>query len=86
MKYNINFKEVELPQNNTVNRPSHYTYGSIECIDYIDGLGIGYEFCIGNAIKYLTRAGHKNNQIEDLNKAIWYIDHAKKSLGAEADE
>lgn len=83
MKYNINQKMVEIPQIDNVNRPAHYTYGTIECIDYIDGLGIGYEFCIGNAIKYLTRAGHKNSQIEDLNKAIWYIEHAKNSLAME---
>jgi len=31
-------------------------------------------FCVGNAIKYLWRAGLKNNAIEDLEKAKWYID------------
>lgn len=54
-----------------VEHPSHYTYGSIECIDYITDKQ--FNFCLGNAVKYITRAGHKINAIEDLKKAAWYI-------------
>lgn len=71
-----------------VNSPSHYTWlkekCGIEVIDIIRHLN----FCIGNAIKYLLRAGHKtengysNKQkhIEDLKKAIWYINDEIKQL------
>lgn len=62
-----------------VNHPSHYTKhpSGIECIDVTRH----YDFCIGNAIKYLWRSGLKSEegmedidkQIEDLQKAIWYI-------------
>ena len=59
-----------------VNSPSHYTQGSIECIDaieevvkHLDGMEA---MCTGNAIKYLWRWRHKNGT-EDLKKAVWYI-------------
>lgn len=62
-----------------VNHPSHYMKhpSGIECIDVTRH----YDFCIGNAIKYLWRSGLKSEegmedvdkQIEDLQKAIWYI-------------
>lgn len=59
-----------------VNHPVHYTTGKIETIDYIDAKGFNY--CLGNAIKYVSRAPHKSKYVEDLKKAIWYIDHAIK--------
>lgn len=58
-------------ENDVVNHPQHYTYGSIEVIDAI--LDWNLDFCLGNAIKYIARCEHKNNKIEDLKKAIWYI-------------
>ena len=39
-------------------------------------MGIAEEFCIGNAIKYITRYKHKSNPIEDLEKAQWYLAYA----------
>lgn len=54
-----------------VNHPSHYTYGKIECLDYIEDKG--FNFNLGNAIKYITRAGHKGNMVEDLEKAVFYL-------------
>ena len=59
-----------------VNHPPHYTTGKIETIDYIDAKGFNY--CLGNAIKYVSRAPHKGKYVEDLKKAIWYINHAIK--------
>lgn len=69
-----------------VNHPIHYTShpSGIECIS----ISQYYDFCIGNAIKYLWRAGlkseenlsKKEKQIEDLNKAIWYIKQEIKLL------
>lgn len=60
-----------------VNHPSHYTQGSIECIDAIEAAlnreMNGFDaFCTGNAIKYLWRWEFKNGH-EDLKKALWYI-------------
>ena len=62
-----------------INHPEHYTShpSGIECIS----IAQYYDFCIGNAIKYLWRAGLKHEEgitdaakeIEDLHKAIWYI-------------
>lgn len=46
-----------------VNHPSHYTYGKIETIDYIEDKGLGFN--LGNAVKYISRAGHKYDTIED---------------------
>lgn len=54
-----------------VNHPSHYNQGSIEVIDYIEDHG--FDFNLGNAIKYISRAGHKGSAVEDQKKAIWYI-------------
>jgi hypothetical protein len=55
-----------------VDHPLHYnSQGSgIECIDVVEWMG----FSLGNAIKYIWRADHKGNAIEDLEKARWYID------------
>ena len=63
-----------------VNHPSHYTDGKIEVIDFIEDKQLGFH--LGNAIKYISRAGKKNpdKTIEDLNKAIWYIERYIKLL------
>ena len=59
-----------------VNHPSHYTKGSIECIDAIDSATVGKSgieaVCVANIIKYLYRYEEKNG-IEDVKKAKWYI-------------
>lgn len=56
-----------------VNHPSHYTSGKIEVIDFITDQGLG--FCLGNAVKYIARAGKKAaaDPIQDLEKAAWYL-------------
>ena len=55
-----------------VNHPKHYTThpSGVECIQITEHMN----FCVGNALKYLWRAGEKNGYIEDLQKAKWYID------------
>ena len=62
-----------------VNHPSHYTYGDIEIIDFIEQVTKDYKpelaFAIGNAIKYISRANRKNGK-EDLDKARWYLNRA----------
>lgn len=56
-----------------VNSPTHYNTGKIEVIEFIEDQGFHYH--LGNAVKYLCRAGRKDpgKYIEDLEKAIWYI-------------
>lgn len=59
-----------------VNSPEHYTHGGLETIDIVEAWGFGRGFCFGNAIKYLCRAAHKGNEIQDLEKALWYLKRA----------
>ena len=68
------------PSNDPVNRPAHYTDGKIEVIEFIEDKNLG--FCLGNAVKYIARAGKKDptKEIEDLNKAKWYIERRIKEL------
>ena len=54
-----------------VNHPDHYNQG-IEAIDIIESWALN--FSLGNAIKYILRSPYKGKQIEDLEKARWYID------------
>ena len=54
-----------------VNSPAHYKVGGIETIDFIEAKGLSYN--LGNVVKYVTRAGHKGNRKEDLEKARWYL-------------
>ena len=54
-----------------VNQPPHYTAGGIETIDFIEAKKLNYN--LGNVVKYLTRADHKGNKLEDLRKAQWYL-------------
>lgn len=61
-----------------VNNPTHYTVGGIETIDFIEAKKLGYN--LGNVIKYLTRADHKGNKMEDLRKAQWYLTREINSL------
>ena len=53
-----------------VNHPPHYTqYFGVEVIDLTEQMN----FNKGNAVKYIARSGFKSNEIEDLEKAAWYI-------------
>ncbi len=63
-----------------VNCPAHYTDGKIEVIEYIEDKKFGFH--LGNAIKYISRAGKKDKskEVEDLKKAIWYIQRRIKEL------
>lgn len=81
-----NRNECTSNKDDKVNSPKHYTShpSGIECIEITKH----YDFCIGNAIKYLWRAGlkkeegysDKNKEVEDLKKAIWYINEKIKTL------
>lgn len=55
-----------------VNNPPHYQGSSIEVIDIIEDFDLNFH--LGNAIKYILRAGKKGKKVEDLRKAIWYLE------------
>ena len=66
------------PKPDMVNHPPHYKAGGIETIDFIEAKGLGYH--LGNVVKYVTRADHKGNKLEDLKKAQWYLSRAIEKL------
>lgn len=70
------------PHRDPVNHPPHYLGhpSGIECIQVTEHMN----FCRGNAVKYIWRAGSKGSEIEDLRKARWYIDREISRLEAEA--
>ncbi|MCG1491693.1 DUF3310 domain-containing protein [Staphylococcus epidermidis] len=77
-------EETKKTLDDKVNHPSHYTYGEIEIIDFIEQVTKDYKpelaFAIGNAIKYISRANRKNGK-EDLDKARWYLNRAFEKWG-----
>ena len=64
-----------------VDHPTHYNRVKYEAIDIIEALEMNFN--LGNAQKYLFRAGHKDDIIQDLEKAKWYIDREIQRLGKE---
>lgn len=66
------------PTHDPVNHPKHYTGhpSGIECIQVTEHMN----FCLGNAMKYIWRAGEKGSKVEDLKKARWYIDREIQRL------
>lgn len=77
-----------------VNHPSHYTWLNDKCgIEVID-ITRHMDFCTGNAVKYLLRAGHKSEkgysdrqkEVEDLKKAVWYINDRINQLKNETEQ
>ena len=90
-KENVKYKAYTImneQKTDNVNHPAHYTWLKDLCgIEVID-ITRHMNFCCGNALKYILRAGHKKDasltdtdkQIEDLNKAIWYIQDEIKRI------
>ena len=56
--------------NDPVNHPDHYKWLPVEAIEITEH----FNFTLGNALKYILRADHKGNPIQDLRKAAWYLD------------
>ena len=59
------------PKADPVNHPPHYKVGGVETIDFIEAKQLNYN--LGNVVKYITRADHKGNRKQDLEKALWYL-------------
>ena len=59
------------PEPNTVDHPRHYNAGKIEAITVIEDWVLNFN--MGNCVKYIARADHKGKPVEDLEKALWYL-------------
>jgi hypothetical protein len=72
-----------LATHDAIEHPSHYTGhpSGVECIQITEHMN----FCRGNAVKYIWRAGEKGDEIEDLKKARWYIDREIARLTKKSD-
>jgi hypothetical protein len=76
-------KALQPKKNDPVNHPDHYCYGGIETIDYMRAKlsPEGYMgYLRGTVLKYISRAGHKDDTAEDLKKARWYLDRLIKEV------
>lgn len=65
-----------------INSPSHYTQYEHEVIELTSQM----DFCMGNVAKYILRAEHKGKKVEDLKKALWYLNYYVEEVCPEADE
>lgn len=72
--------EESISPKESVDHPSHYNTGKIEVIDFIEDQNLNFN--LGNAIKYIARAGKKDacKTIEDLEKAAWYLNRQIQTL------
>jgi hypothetical protein len=74
--------------NDVVNHPPHYTQGGIECIDAMEAAFGAQElavYCKIAAFKYIWRCVHKNG-LEDIKKAVWYLNKYMELMGKEVAE
>lgn len=69
--------------NDLINHPQHYTFGTIEVIDVLEDWKLNYH--LGNVVKYVARAEHKGNTLDDLMKARWYLDRYIRKLQDKAN-
>jgi len=65
--------ESDMQRGGPVINPAHYNAhpSGVECIDIVKHMN----FCCGNAVKYIWRAGDKGNYVQDLRKAINYLEY-----------
>jgi hypothetical protein len=78
--YSVQNKKEDDP----VEHPSHYTFGTIEVITVIEDWQLGFHE--GNCIKYIARAKHKGNELQDLQKAQFYLNRRIKNMEKDKDK
>jgi hypothetical protein len=73
-------REDMMNKDEAVNHPEHYggSDSTYEAIKVIEAWELG--FCLGNVVKYISRAGKKGNKLEDLKKAQWYLNREIEKL------
>lgn len=85
IKGNPAIHEKEEREKQQIDHPDYYKAGGVEAIDAIEAWGLG--FCLGNVVKYIARAGRKNDDaLTDLKKARWYLDKEIKEREEKADD
>ena len=67
----VEWEKEQYMQNDVVNSPKHYTHGKFEVIDVIEDWDLNFR--LANAVKYIARHKHKGKPLEDLQKALWYL-------------
>ena len=75
------------PVSDNVNHPSHYETNGIECIDAMvasQGTECVMNYCLCNAFKYIWRCQHKGKRVEDIQKAVWYLNKWQELAEKEA--
>lgn len=83
MDYQYLRADCEEEKDDPVSHPSHYTQGKVECIDAMEqifGRDAVISFAMLNCYKYLWRRKDKDNEEQDIQKAIWYFDKAKELI------
>ncbi len=83
MSNNSQKNEIKI-NDDKINHPEHYNWGKFEVIDVIEDWYLGFH--LGNAVKYIARAKHKNNFEEDIKKAIWYLNRKIEKTQGGSDE
>ena len=68
------WNEKNHPEDTDAINPEHYKIGGIDTIDFIEAKGLGFH--LGNVVKYVSRSDFKGKRIEDLKKALWYLNRA----------
>ena len=69
---------IAIDKSNSVDHPEHYNSANIEAIEVIEDWGL--DFHCGNVIKYIARHKHKGKSVEDIEKAIWYLERRLNTL------
>lgn len=68
----INAAKIPTQVLDNINHPKHYTFGKLEVIAVIEDWRLNFN--LGNVVKYIARAPHKEKYLEDLKKAKWYLE------------
>ena len=78
IEYPSHFDEAKISGKEMINHPSHYNMGKYEAIDVIEDWQLNFN--LGNTVKYISRAGHKDDIVQDLKKALWYLEREIKRI------
>lgn len=70
-------------EHDPIKKPKHYNFGRFEVINVIEDWKLGYH--LGNVIKYVARAPYKGEELQDLKKAVWYLQRKIWLLEAKED-
>jgi hypothetical protein len=80
-------KKMSQGRTDMVNHPPHYTQGDMETIDIMEAKSTPEEFkghLKLTALKYITRAGHKESELQDAKKTQWYVNRWVKTIEKQA--